>query len=72
MKASEQRRYHDCRHEQGSDDQSSRLHSKSKVTAYDGWHVKGLPVETIVRGETIMKNGEIVHKPIGHVVKLTK
>ncbi|MCO7127134.1 allantoinase AllB [Sporolactobacillus shoreicorticis] len=48
------------------------LHSKSKVTAYDGWHVKGVPVETIVRGETIMKNGEIVHKPIGHVVKPTK
>jgi dihydroorotase len=45
------------------------LHSKSKVTAYDGWHVKGIPVETIVRGETVMKNGTIVHKPFGHVVR---
>jgi dihydroorotase len=51
---------------------AANLHSKSKVTAYDGWHVKGVPVETIVRGETIMKNGEIVHKPIGHVVKPAK
>ncbi|MCQ2009560.1 hypothetical protein NOM01_06045 [Sporolactobacillus sp. STSJ-5] len=45
------------------------LHSKSKVTAYDGWRVKGVPVETIVRGETVMKNGEIVHKPLGQVIK---
>jgi dihydroorotase len=51
---------------------AAALHSKSKVTAYDGWRVKGVPVETIVRGETIMKNGEIVHKPIGHVVKPVK
>ncbi|WP_100486839.1 allantoinase AllB [Sporolactobacillus pectinivorans] len=48
---------------------AENLHSKSKITAYDGWHIKGLPVETIVRGETVMKNGEIVHKPLGHVVR---
>ncbi|MCI1857400.1 MAG: allantoinase AllB [Sporolactobacillus sp.] len=45
------------------------LHSKSKVTAYDGWHVKGVPVETMVRGETIMKEGEIVHAPCGRLVR---
>ncbi|WP_353949384.1 amidohydrolase family protein [Sporolactobacillus sp. Y61] len=48
---------------------AENLHSKSKITAYDGWHVKGIPVETIVRGETIMKDGEIVHKPCGKIVK---
>ncbi|RYL93969.1 allantoinase AllB [Sporolactobacillus sp. THM19-2] len=48
---------------------AEKLHSKSKITAYDGWPVKGIPVETIVRGETIMKNGEIVHKPCGQLVK---
>ncbi|MCQ2009564.1 allantoinase AllB [Sporolactobacillus sp. STSJ-5] len=48
---------------------AANLHSKSKVTAYDGWRVKGVPVETIVRGETVMKNGEIVHKPLGQVIK---
>ncbi|BBN97835.1 allantoinase AllB [Sporolactobacillus terrae] len=51
---------------------AANLHSKSKVTAYDGWRVKGVPVQTIVRGETIMKNGEIIHGPIGHVVKPSK
>ncbi|GAY76256.1 dihydroorotase [Sporolactobacillus inulinus] len=48
---------------------AANLHSKSKVTAYDGWRVKGVPVQTIVRGETIMKNGEIIHKPMGRVIK---
>ncbi|WP_028977487.1 allantoinase AllB [Sporolactobacillus terrae] len=51
---------------------ATNLHSKSKVTAYDGWHIKGVPVQTIVRGVTVMKNGEIVHGPIGHVVKPSK
>ncbi|TGA99794.1 allantoinase AllB [Sporolactobacillus shoreae] len=51
---------------------AENLHSKSKITAYDGWHIKGVPVETIVRGETVMKDGEIVHKPLGHVVKPQK
>ncbi|UOQ84497.1 allantoinase AllB [Gracilibacillus salinarum] len=37
-----------------------KLHSKSKVTAYDGFKVQGMPVQTIVRGNTIMKDGEIV------------
>lgn len=47
---------------------AANLHSKSKVTAYDGWPIKGVPVETIVRGETIMKDGEIVHAPYGKLV----
>ncbi|EST12651.1 allantoinase AllB [Sporolactobacillus laevolacticus] len=51
---------------------AENLHSKSKVTAYDGWAIKGVPVETIVRGETVMKNGEIVHAPLGKVVKPNK
>ncbi|MFT8872961.1 MAG: allantoinase AllB [Sporolactobacillus sp.] len=49
--------------------EAARLHSKSKVTAYDGWHVKGVPVETIVRGETVMKDGQIVHRPFGQLVR---
>nr|WP_275899501.1 allantoinase AllB [Bacillus piscicola] len=36
------------------------LHSKSKVTAYDGFHIKGWPVQTIVNGTTVMKNGEVI------------
>ncbi|WP_226037843.1 allantoinase AllB [Aquibacillus saliphilus] len=36
------------------------LHSKSKVTAFDGFKVTGMPIQTIVRGKTIMKDGIIV------------
>ncbi|QKS72340.1 allantoinase AllB [Paenalkalicoccus suaedae] len=35
------------------------LHSKSKVTAYDGFPLHGVPVRTIVRGKTVMKDGAI-------------
>lgn len=49
--------------------EAAKLHSKSKITAYDGWKIKGVPVETIVRGETVMKNGEIVHAPFGKLVR---
>lgn len=44
------------------------LHSKSKITPFDGWKVKGLPVCTIVRGNVVMKNGKIVGKPMGQLV----
>src|SRR5699024_11050510 len=46
-----------------------KLHSKGKVTAYDGVHVQGMPVQTIVHGETVMKDGKIVSKPVGKIVK---
>lgn len=44
------------------------LHSKSKVTAYDGFRIKGVPVTTIVRGKTVMKDGEILTEPFGKLV----
>jgi len=48
---------------------SEKLHSKTKVTPFDGWKVKGLPVYTIVRGKVVMKNGEIVGKPQGEKIE---
>lgn len=45
------------------------LHSKSKVTAFDQFPVKGVPVATIVRGITVMENGEIISAPIGQIVR---
>ena len=45
------------------------LQSVSKVTAFDGYRIQGAPVRTIVRGITVMANGEIVSKPIGEFVK---
>lgn len=45
------------------------LHSKSKVTAYDGFNIKGSPVKTIVNGMTVMQDGKIVQSNCGKLVK---
>lgn len=45
------------------------LQSKSKVTAFDGLRVKGKPVQTIVGGNVVMNNGEIVDDLFGTLVK---
>ncbi len=45
------------------------LHSKSKVTSFHGFRVKGMPVCTIIRGTVVMKNGEIYGNPIGQFVR---
>lgn len=41
------------------------LLSYSDYSIYDGWTFKGWPVETIVRGTTVMKDGKLVG-PAGH------
>lgn len=48
--------------------QKKHLHSKSKVSAFDGVQLKGIPVRTIVRGTTVMKDGEIQSEPIGKLI----
>ena len=48
--------------------QREKLHSKSKVTAYDGFKIKGWPVQTIVNGITVMKDGVIQSGPVGQLV----
>lgn len=50
----------------------SQLHSKSKVTAFDGFRIKGTPVQTIVRGVTVMREGEIVGSPTGRLITPTE
>lgn len=44
------------------------LHSKSKVTAFDGFKVKGKPVYTIVRGNIVMQDGKLNSHPSGQLV----
>ncbi|MEM0374744.1 MAG: allantoinase AllB [Nitrososphaerota archaeon] len=39
---------------------ADRLHSKSKVTPFEGLRVRGKPVYTVVRGEVVMERGEVV------------
>ncbi|RSL31442.1 allantoinase AllB [Salibacterium salarium] len=48
--------------------QQDNLHSKSQVTAYDGFSIKGWPVQTIVRGQTVMKDGDIVSSGNGDII----
>lgn len=48
--------------------QKEKLHSKSKITAYDGFDIKGMPVQTIVNGITVMKDGEIISDHQGRLV----
>lgn len=45
------------------------LHSKSKVSPFDGFALTGAPVQTIVRGTTVAKNGEIVSAPGGKFIR---
>ena len=44
---------------------AGELRTKQKHTPFDGVTVKGMPVLTMVRGEVVMENGEVVGKP-GH------
>ncbi|TLX97425.1 MAG: allantoinase AllB [Thaumarchaeota archaeon] len=48
---------------------AEELQSKSKVTPFDGVRYRGKPVCTIVRGNVVMEDGEIVSKPVGQLVK---
>jgi allantoinase len=49
--------------------QKDDLHSISKVTPFDGWPIKGRAVQTILRGRTIAKEGQIVGNPGGQFIK---
>lgn len=39
------------------------LASRGKITPYDGWKVRGTVMRTLVRGQTVALDGEIVAKP---------
>jgi dihydroorotase-like cyclic amidohydrolase len=41
------------------------LHSRSKITPFEGWSVRGGVVATLVRGKVVFQDGEIVGTPIG-------
>ncbi|OGP19942.1 MAG: hypothetical protein A2038_06455 [Deltaproteobacteria bacterium GWA2_57_13] len=47
----------------------NKLHSKNKPSPWHGWKVKGMPVCTIVRGNVQMRDGEVVGKPTGRLVR---
>jgi len=43
--------------------------SKSKWTPYDGTKVKGWPTHTVVRGNVVMQEDDIISQPIGKIIK---
>lgn len=49
-------------------DQNS-MHSRTKLSPYNGRAFQGKVVETILRGRTIAKDGDIVGEPGGHFIR---
>ncbi len=45
-----------------------KLHNKNPFTPYEGWHLQGLPKMTILRGNIIMQEGEVLDPPRGRFV----
>tara|TARA_B100001057_G_scaffold494502_1_gene591225 strand:+ start:461 stop:1795 length:1335 start_codon:yes stop_codon:yes gene_type:complete len=48
---------------------NSQQKSRSQWSPYDGMKVKGWPTHTIIRGNCVMRNDEIIGKPLGKMVK---
>ncbi|HLI27237.1 MAG TPA: dihydroorotase family protein [Chloroflexota bacterium] len=46
-----------------------QLHSKHKVTPFHGWQGRGLPVWTMVRGQLVVRDGQLVGEPRGRLVR---
>jgi dihydropyrimidinase len=42
---------------------AANLGSYSDYSLYEGWQMKGWPVMTMVRGEIVMRNGDIIGRP---------
>ena len=46
--------------------------SKSKWTVYDGQTVTGWPIKTVVRGQIVMSDNEVLGTPVGALVAFTE
>lgn len=46
-----------------------KLHSRTKLTPFNGKKMKGLPVMTILRGKIIAKNGEVISQQNGKFIR---
>jgi dihydroorotase len=45
-----------------------RLHGKNNLTPFEGRRTRGAPVATVVRGQVVMRDGELVGPPRGRMV----
>ena len=49
------------------------LHGNTDYTPFEGWNLTGFPIMTISRGQTLVRNGELVAKPgVGQFLKRDK
>ncbi|MBV9577062.1 MAG: allantoinase AllB [Chloroflexi bacterium] len=48
--------------------EAARLHGKNNHTPFEGWRTTGEAVATIVRGQIVMRDGELVGAPRGRIV----
>lgn len=49
-----------------------QMHSRTKLSPYNGMEFQGKVVQTILRGKTIAKDSEIVGDPTGHFIRPVK
>jgi len=49
--------------------EDSWIASKCGWTPYDGMEVRGWPLATVIRGNTVMREGELLGEPIGRPVR---
>jgi dihydroorotase len=45
--------------------EDAKLQSRSKITPWNGWRVKGMPVHTLVRGRFVMRDRTLVPETRG-------
>src|SRR5579884_197317 len=48
--------------------ETSGLHSRNRVTPFDGWRGRGMPVTTLVRGQVVVEDRRLVGTPRGRMV----
>jgi dihydroorotase len=48
------------------------MRSRAGWTPYDGMKVRGWPVATIVRGQVVMRDDELVGEPVGEAVRFVE
>lgn len=46
-----------------------KLHSRTKLTPFNGKKMKGLPVATILRGKTIARDGDVISEQTGKFIR---
>ena len=46
-----------------------QLHSKNKVTPFHEWEGKGMPVWTMVKGQLVLRDGQVVGERRGRLVR---